>query len=50
MLDDSTLSAWAVLMQYLLAQTHNDNIIVYALDLFKYYTGIYFKDRKYKSV
>lgn len=40
MLDDSILSAWSMLMQYYLASTLNDDIIVFTVDLIKYYAGL----------
>ena len=50
MLDDSTISAWSVLMNYYLSYTKTDHIILFPLDLMKYYAGISLKERKYDSI
>lgn len=50
MLDDSVLTAWAMMMQYYLAFSQNDSIIVFPVDLLKNYSGISLQEREYQNV
>jgi hypothetical protein len=40
MLDDSIISSWSMIMRHYLAYKKKDDVIVFSIDLIKYYAGL----------